>query len=157
MKDGSDSALRERQASRRRYLAFICSSTILAIFLGGCSDLPRAYNAAGVVVYSDGTPVQGGRIETRCADSPYTARGLIDSAGRFTLTTFKTNDGAIAGKHQVLVIQRFTANVDDMAKHAEHTSQIRKLDRKYASYGTSGLEIEIDPSSENTNLRLVVE
>ena len=97
------------------------------------------------------------RIEVRSTEHPYTARGSIDREGRFQLTTFKTNDGAIAGKHQVLVIQRFTAEIDDIAKHAEHASQLRQLNRKYASYATSGLEITIDPRGDNTDLRLVVE
>jgi hypothetical protein len=125
--------------------------------VSGCSDRPKAYPAAGVVVYADGAPLQDGRIEVRSAEHPYTARGSVDREGRFQLTTFKTNDGAIAGKHQVLIIQRFTADIDDIAKHAEHASQMRRLDQKYSSYKTSPLELTIDPKGDNTNIRLVVE
>ena len=135
--------------------ARVIGVAFLALLAHGCSDLPPAYQASGIVVYSDGTPLQDGRIETRCTDSPYTARGSIGRDGKFQLTTFKTNDGAIAGTHQVLVIQRFTADVD-MEEHAKHVSKIRSLDRKYSSYGTSELEITIDPKGDNTNLRLEV-
>lgn len=138
---------------------FTWSAVVIALLCcsAGCSDRPKAYRAGGLVLFADGKPVQDGRIEVRFTEQPYTARGIIDREGRFRLTTFETDDGAIAGRHEVLVIQRFTADIDDMAAHHRHASQLRQVDRKYSSYATSGLEITIDPAGDNSSLKLVVD
>ena len=98
-----------------------------------------------------------GRIELRSTEQPYSARGAIDREGRFRLTTYKPNDGAIAGTHQVVITQRFGADVDNLEEHRQHMSQIRTLDKKFARYSSSDLEITIDPKGDNTQLRLIVE
>src|SRR5689334_12199457 len=63
----------------------------------------------GQVVYTDGTPVtglNGGQVVFRSvgsSGSSLTATGPIDAEGRFTLGTDAPGDGAVVGKHQVVI------------------------------------------------------
>ena len=72
------------------------------------------------------------------------ARGSIDNEGKCSLTTYEADDGAVAGKHEVLIVQKFTADVDDMAEHAKHATVIRTLDSKFSRYKTSGLSMNVE-------------
>jgi hypothetical protein len=118
----------------------------------GCSNQPKAYPAGGKVVFKDGTPLKGGRIELKSREHPYAARGRVDADGQFSLTTFKPNDGAIAGPHQVIVLPETVLNVENPQAHLEH---VRPVDKKLSRYATTWLEIEIDPQGDN--LQFVVE
>ena len=131
--------------------------TFACVACVGCSDRPRTYPTGGVVVLRDGEPLRDGRVEVRSTEQPYTARGAIGQDGSFQLTTFELNDGAIAGRHEVLIVQRFGYEVEDVEKHRQHASSIRRLDQKYSRYETSGLTFRVEPEADNTQLRLVVE
>ncbi len=79
------------------------------------------------------------------------ARGEIQLDGSFELTTFKPGDGAVAGKHNCVVLQRVIG--ENIVGHKP--SVIGVVDPKYASYQTSGLEVEISAEQEN-NVAIVV-
>ena len=115
----------------------------------GCSNKPRPYPVNGQIVFDDGEPLTGGRIEVRSLEHPLVARGSVDRDGKFQLTTYEFNDGAVAGKHEVLIVKKFTANIDDVAKHAKHAALARTLDSKYTRYRTSGLTIDVEPGDNN--------
>ena len=117
--------------------------------LTACSGRPKAYPAGGRVTYEDGEPLKGGRIEVRSLEHPLVARGSIGNDGQFTLTTYKTDDGAVAGKHEVLIVQKFLADIDSMQEHAKHASMARTLDKKYSKYATSGLSVEVKRGADN--------
>ena len=125
---------------------FLCFFTCVLVCcaLSGCSNRPKPYPASGQVIYEDGQPLQGGRIEVRSLEHPVVARGSIDNEGKFSLTTYEADDGAVAGKHEVLIVQKFTADVDDMAEHAKHATVIRTLDSKFSRYKTSGLSMNVE-------------
>ena len=124
------------------------------LVFGGCSRGPRLYPAGGTVTFRDGTPVRSGKLEFRSVDTQMTARAKIDQDGSFRVTTFEAFDGAVAGKHEVVLIQTMVvANVNEK-EHQEHS---RMIDKKYGRYDTSGLEITIDPSGDNDNLSLLVD
>ena len=101
-----------------QWLILVAMATILAA--AGCSGKPRPYPVNGQATFDDGAPLTGGRIEVRSLEHPLVARGSVDRDGKFTLTTYEPNDGAVAGKHEVLIVQKFTADIDNMAEHAKH-------------------------------------
>ena len=126
-----------------RRLTCAAAITTLAMVVG-CSDQPRPYPVNGQVLFTDGQPLSGGRIEVRSLEHPLVARASIGRDGKFTLTTFKADDGAVAGKHEVLIVQKFTADIDSMAEHARHADRMRTLDPRFSKYKTSGLTMDVE-------------
>ena len=61
-------------------------------------------------------------------------------------------DGAVAGRHQAIVVQFLAIDSDPAIVH-DHGDAV---DRKFAAYETSGLEFEIRETSDN-ELKVVVE
>ncbi len=130
-------------------------TAILACFVVGCSDgNPRTYNVQGFVRYTDGIPLTSGTIEFRALDheNPITAVGDIDENGAFTLGTFAADDGAVEGRHQVIVISS-----QDIGTGAERPGMIERSKRhlRFSDYDTSGLEVEIKP--EDNEIEIPVE
>jgi hypothetical protein len=96
------------------------------------------------VVFADKTPLPGGNIEFAPVEGKIrtSARGQIEENGTFTLTTFRSSDGAIEGKHRVLIIPA--------RKRGERPGKAaRNLDGKYQSFDTSGLEANVSSNSKN--------
>ena len=73
---------------------------------------------------------------------PAGATGQIDAEGKFRLTTRKANDGALAGRHKVLI-----ASPD---RESDEKRTKRPLDKKYESFDTSGLEATVTPGAKVT-------
>lgn len=67
----------------------------------GCRRGPQVVPVSGVVEV-DGRPLPSGAI-TVVPDHGRAATGTIGKDGRFTLTTFVPGDGAILGRHRVVV------------------------------------------------------
>lgn len=67
----------------------------------GCHRGPRVVPVSGVVEV-DGVPLTSGAI-TVVPDHGRAATGTIGKDGRFSLTTFVPGDGAILGRHRVVV------------------------------------------------------
>src|SRR5687768_12763016 len=75
---------------------------------GGCGDgRPATFPVQGTVRFQSGEPVPVGVVEFRSKSDGRIAKGKINQQGRFTVGTFTNDDGAVAGEHQVLVIQHF--------------------------------------------------
>jgi hypothetical protein len=81
---------------------------VLAVFAEGCggSSTPAnrdpVYPVSGTIIYK-GKPVPGADVTFICQEKDRAAFGRTDSNGEFQLTTFSSNDGAVAGKHTVVV------------------------------------------------------
>ena len=60
------------------------------------------FKVSGKILYK-GQPVEDADVVFTCADKNRSAFGRTDSKGEFKLTTFVSNDGAVPGKHVVLV------------------------------------------------------
>jgi hypothetical protein len=80
---------------------------LLAVVLSsgvGCrqSDRPATTPVRGTLTYR-GQPVAGATVSFLGRNSPRIASGETDEHGRFQLTTFDTNDGAVLGNHVVTV------------------------------------------------------
>jgi hypothetical protein len=112
----------------------------------GCSDgrLPT-FPVSGRVVFSDGSPVHTGTIEFRSREHAVQARGTIDHDGNFRLTTYKENDGAVAGTHDCvvtqLVVMEGATDFQPSLKGVVHT--------RFGSYATSGLRCEVISQDKN--------
>jgi hypothetical protein len=126
--------------------------------LSACQDARvETYPVSGVVRFEDGQPVPFGVIEFRAGPTLPVARGNIGPDGRFTLGTFTAGDGAVAGRHTIIVVQHaiFENAVNDPDHALEHRSHKTSLvDPAHASYETSGLTADVKQDADN---RQVVE
>ena len=82
---------------------------LLVSLLGlGCSqpdsDRPATYPVTGTVTYK-GQPVDGATVAFQSADGSHGAMGVTDTGGKYTLTTFKSGDGAVLGEYSVKVFK----------------------------------------------------
>jgi hypothetical protein len=78
---------------------------LLLIGVAGCGGR-RLYPVQGKVVFQDGTPLTGGLVVFEAVDpaAKVCASGPIRDDGTFRLGTDKEGDGAVAGRHRVLVV-----------------------------------------------------
>ena len=70
---------------------------------GGSSGRPDLFKVTGTVTFK-GAPVEGATVSF-ASDKARSATGVTDANGKFSLMTFDTNDGAIAGEHSVTIIK----------------------------------------------------
>ena len=117
---------------------------LIACILLGCDRNPPTYPVSGKVSFPSGAPVRMGTIETKSREMGINARGKIASDGSFTLTTFKPDDGAVAGVHDCVVVQLVIA--EDLPKTG---GTFGVVDPKHNSYFTSGLSIDVNPEGPN--------
>ena len=126
---------------------------LLGLFLcclsGGCADPEReTYEVRGMVRYSDGKLLRDGTVEFESMDrtKAITATGDIQPDGTFELGTFELADGAVPGRHRVVVI----ADQNDASRH-ERPWLLPKvmLHPKYRDFDTSGLQYEVKPESNH--------
>ena len=121
------------------------SVVAMCFVLTGCSDQLRTYPVSGKVRFANGGVVHVGTVELKSREHKVQARGQIQSDGSFTLTTYKDGDGAVAGMHDCVVVQFVMA--EGISGHKPST--IGVVDRRYASYSTSGLSAEISTDHSN--------
>jgi hypothetical protein len=123
-----------------KFVLFFLSVALLA----GCGDgRPKRVPISGQVLI-DGKPLDFGFIQFM----PENARASdcnLDSNGRFTLSCFGQNDGAVPGKHIVVVSAGETLSPTKTRWHAP---------KKYADYRTSGLTQEITDANENLTINI---
>lgn len=124
---------------------------------GGDSGRPDLEPVRGTVTFK-GSPVEGATVTFFNEKSPRSAQGRTDSSGKFQLTTFDTNDGAVVGEH-VVTISKVEAAAEGamssgmspdqiMEKMKEQTDKMKgnltesvpkaTLPGKYADVKTSG-------------------
>jgi hypothetical protein len=121
--------------------------------LPGCGPShPPTYAAGGKVQFSDGQPVGWGIVEFYSLEQKVAARGAIQSDGTFRLSTYGTDDGAVAGKHLVSVGQ--VAPIDRPVHH-QHAGA-KAVPKRYANPKSSGLELEVNPNTSN-QFTLIIE
>lgn len=77
---------------------------------GGGVDRPPVYKAGGVIKFK-GNPVADAAV-TFYPEKGRPATGQTNSQGEFQLTTFNTNDGAIAGTHKVAIVSKLAVAVE---------------------------------------------
>lgn len=117
---------------------------LAAIAVLGCSDgRPSRVPISGRVLI-DGQPLKYGSVRF----TPENARmsgGMLDSEGRFSLSCFERNDGAVSGLHRVTIAAGETLSPTKVRWHAP---------KKYSDLGTSGLTQEIKGPDDNLVINL---
>ena len=129
----------------RAVLRLMLAAGLMAPGVCGCGPgHPKTYPVRGKVVFDDGAPLDGGFIEfesTPADGLPFNARGLVGHDGTFVLSTFAEEDGAVLGKHRVLVrAQR--QEYDDMEGKWDLIPE-PVIDPRFGRYETSGLEFTV--------------
>jgi hypothetical protein len=113
------------------------------IVLAGCDNRPTRVPVSGIVTV-DGQPLSRGNIKFVPKDGRPSA-GSIGPDGRFTLTCYDGNDGALLGTHRVQVA----------ANRIISDSQIEWFaPPKYADFRTSGIEVPITEPVEDLKIEL---
>jgi hypothetical protein len=110
----------------------------------GCGDgRPTRVPLSGRVLI-DGKPLETGFIQVFPKGSR-SASAKIAPDGRFTLTTFDTNDGCVAGKHRVAVLPQKVINENATKWFAP---------KKYVDPDTSGLTLDVDGPRDDVEIHL---
>lgn len=101
---------------------------------------------SGRVTYA-GEPVPQGQIMFYPADGRRMAIGVIDASGNYELTTFDPQDGAVLGKHTVVVDAVRDAAPGPSSPEEEGEVGVPSVERltpaEYAHHQTSPLEAEV--------------
>lgn len=124
-------------------------ATCCLLGLVGCGS--RTYPVNGTVVYEDGKPatdLAGGFVSFTSAEEAIGAQGSIQRDATFKLTTDKKDDGAILGRHQVII----TPPISYGSESGGGRPPI--LDPRYSDPKNSGLEAVIEPRTNDVILRL---
>lgn len=156
-------------------MARCCSVSALVCGVGflllgcvvGCgrNDRPNMAAVSGVVQFQ-GKPLAGAEVVFRNDLAPRFAKGVTDKDGRFRLTTFETNDGAVVGDHKV-TISKLQANPALSGASVENPSAAygqgmraaaagkleaiakQELPAKYADANTSSLTARVAKDGKN--------
>ena len=120
----------------------------------GC-DGPELLPVHGKVTFPDQSPLPGGWVEMKATDKALgTPRGPIQSDGTFELGTKTAGDGARPGKYQVLVSP--PVGLNPAVPKSEQPPEVR-INLKFTSFATSGIEFEVDPNKSENRLDIIVE
>jgi len=118
-----------RESDRFMRHSALLSSALACALLAGCGGggeeaptnrLP-VYPVSGTVKFN-GQPVAGADVTFVSTDKDKSAFGRTDEQGNFQLTTYSANDGAVEGKHTVVVVK---------GAPAAPTNQIEPEDPRY--------------------------
>jgi hypothetical protein len=130
---------------------------VLTMGLAGCgSGHAKTHRAGGKVIFRDGSPMPGGKIEfspigevkSESGKLPPNPAAVIDKDGTFRLTTYKPFDGALPGRYRVIVQElRYEA------KFGQPPSK-PTIDPKYTDYDTSGLQAEIKEGANDLTITI---
>jgi hypothetical protein len=113
---------------------------IMTIFLG-CESPGTAPTAPtqGTLLYN-GQPAQAARI-IFTPKSGRPASGNTDDQGRFVLSTFESEDGAVLGEH--------TVTVSDLKRNWNQDPSKSRFPTPYERPDTTPLVVEVKPDNEN--------
>ena len=116
----------------------------IATLLAGCGPArPDLIEVSGQVLIDD-QPLTIGNIKLVPAGGR-ASWGKIDSNGRFTLSCYETNDGALPAAHRVQVSAIEMISASKAKWHAP---------KKYADFRTSGLEQTITEPTDDLTINL---
>src|SRR6266481_2084761 len=79
---------------------FLCA---VILTTAGCGGLSKPIKVKGIVTL-DGKPLPGATVTFTPLAEGHVASGRTDQDGSFRLTTFQTDDGALAGSYKVVVV-----------------------------------------------------
>jgi len=170
----STSAERSKRRTDRLFPAFLSSGLLIGcLILGGCTggaegeaERPPTIPVSGTVTYK-GQPVEGATV-VFVPNLPQgkAASGKTDSNGAFAMTTFESEDGAVAGDYKVTVTKikpgtgGAVADVESdeyvdpaMAGEKKPSGPEHLLPEKYSKADSSGLTATVPSSGEVKDLK----
>lgn len=156
--------------------SFILLSAFVALAFSGCGGAAPAkgrqpvFVVHGKVTYQ-GQPVSGADVIFKSESVERSAFGRTDADGNFQLSTFGSNDGAVAGKHSVVIMKSIVAAPSTPEAPVESQDYVppgfekvkptvakaeRGLPAKYAKVESSGLMAMVneDGSPNEVNFEL---
>lgn len=118
--------------------------------LPGCGgspdvDVPDTAAASGVVLYQ-GKAVNEADVTFHPQGEGHPGVGRTDAEGRFVLTTYDAEDGAVVGTHAVTIRLMPTGGLPGMEAKSTGAAAIPQ---KYADPSTSPLTAEVKPDEDN--------
>lgn len=140
-----------------RALLILILPSVCALGCGAGGDewsakRPKVYPASGVVNFN-GKPLEGATVQYMSQTHDLAAAGTTDARGRFTLTTYDANDGAVEGLHKVVV--KKTAYEEKKTKYDSPEERSvallpkELLPMKYANSTTTPIEVTVSASEPN--------
>jgi len=118
----------------------ILSALLVGSSLVGCGgkSYPPTSPVTGVVTL-DGKPVEGANVSFVSNDTKVQpASGTTDKDGKYSLTTFRSGDGAMPGEYKVAVSKYFSeagqSPYDKPAEPEETVAPKASLEDQYAAY-----------------------
>ncbi|HID77048.1 MAG TPA: carboxypeptidase regulatory-like domain-containing protein [Planctomycetaceae bacterium] len=158
-----------------RIVRKVCVLAVALCVLVGCAEEgPQVVPVTGVVTYQ-GKPVEGARVMFHPLEGgARSSHGTTDAEGRFELSTFGMNDGALVGRHVVTISkvdlpeEGTAVDVEALQKGGyaaggmpgyekmmgpgaggRGTQPKSELPPKYADRKASGIEVEVTVDGEN--------
>ncbi len=132
-----------------RVFALVATAAVVIGCTKGDPDALGTVPAAGTVTYK-GKPLASGTVQFVPAKGR-PASGTIKD-GNFILSTYKEEDGAIPGKHQVGV----TSTKETPSKIAGADPKVEFIvPANFTDYSSSGLEVEV-PADGSTTLKVEI-
>ena len=137
-------------ASSRRCLVALIGVCAFVALVGCGSGNKKTHIVRGTVIFDD-KPVPNGTITFIPADGP-TATGEIQPDGSYTLTTYKSGDGAVEGTYTVVIV----AMADQSGRLPEERNPLPPpiVPDKYTSIATSDLRADVKPGENTINFNL---
>ena len=140
----------------RRHFFLVSLVTIVPFVGCGSNPHPELRPVSGNITFR-GQPVEGASIAFYSESSARLASGLTDASGRFHLTSFNTNDGALPGLHKVVVTKSVVDDQEQQALSMDEALKTRStqrrarqaLPKKYASADTTPLEVTVAEDGPN--------
>jgi hypothetical protein len=130
--------------AHRAAVAGLCVFWLSCLVIStGCDNRPTRVPVSGIVTI-DGRPLTRGNIKFVPADGRPSA-GAIGADGRFTLTCYDGNDGALLGTHRVQVASNRIISDSKIEWFAPP---------KYADFRTSDISLEITEAVDDLKIEL---
>jgi len=135
-----------------RWIVLRTALVLVAVLMAGCSD-GRAKTAPvrGKVMFNGKAVPNGTVLFIPQAGGP-PATGEIQSDGTFTMTTYSARDGAVLGKHKVVIV----AMQDNAGRMPEDRMPLPPpiIPSKYSSPATSTLSADVLDKDNTVNFDL---
>ena len=139
-------------AAARMFL-FLLLAVILTGCGGGAADRPETVPVSGAVAYQ-GKAGEGARGTFLAEGAPRAATAVTDKEGKFQLSTFTLNDGAVVGTHIITVTKQDPAAAADAGNNQppDPEEMAKMMQESMEESGYSGLLPEKYSSAKSTPL-----
>ena len=134
----------------------ILELALLVMTAAGCgpdlSHLPKTVTAEGTVTL-DGKPIENATVVAIADQAEYSARGVTDATGKYSLQAFEEKKGAVPGSYRVQVNKTvLTESGGGEDENSIGSVNVQYgLPKKYAAVSTSGLTLVI-PDQDKSDL-----